>query len=92
MTRHEDVYYTCNGCGGRLGGENSPFTVIEATNTDETAVDPVHEYDLCALCWLKILPIIDGVAIKAKAEEEERQDRLAKADADFRYRHPGFEG
>lgn len=67
MTRHEDVYYTCNGCGNRLNGDR---TEITATNTDPAAQDPVHEYDLCAKCWLDIYPIINKVAIEAKRQAD----------------------
>lgn len=68
MTRHEDVYYTCNGCGNRLGEE---WTEVRVTNTDSAAVQPNHDYDLCAACWLDVFAILDRQAIEKQRRERE---------------------
>jgi len=96
MTRHKDVYYTCNTCGNRLGVE--PFeeihghTQVTVVNTDPAAGEPRHEYDLCATCWLKVYPILHRAEIEASRRENEKHNQERLDDERFRYRHPGFEG
>lgn len=65
--KHEEVYYTCNGCGDRLPNDR---TIVTVTNTDDAAIEPVHEYDLCATCWLKVYAIVDAVAITRRKRED----------------------
>lgn len=96
MTRHEDVYYTCNSCGNKLAGltngEEQVRTVVTVTNTDLAATEPTHEYDLCAKCWLDIYPLLNKVEI-SRARAQARKDREEREDHDrFVYHHPGFEG
>lgn len=71
--RHEEVYYTCNGCGVRL---YEARTEVTATNTDEAALDPTHAYELCARCWLEVYAILDRQEI-----ERQRRDHLDRLGA-----------
>lgn len=98
MTRHEDVYYTCDNCGKRLSTDSTDglpsdgYTKVEVTNTDPASTLGTQEFHLCAQHWLEVYAYLDAVAIKKGRAEEALQDELTRADIDFRYKNPGFEG
>ncbi len=87
--RHEDVWYSCDGCGNRLNGirQTGSYTEVRSVNTD--AADPREQVNqLCALCWLKVDEILSAQK-RLQEQSETYQHELRDA---FSYRNPGFEG
>ena len=97
MTRHEDVYYTCNGCGNRIDGgprqtDDHIRTVVKVINTDPAALEPEHVYDLCASCWLDVYPKLDRQRIERERREAAECVKKRLDYDGFCYDNPGFEG